>query len=84
MTAINLSEKYAKDLKCTHTRFWGDDPTETKLAYNELLANDRFVILNQKKSNIFSRALRKYMEFQRERQQRQSMEQKKLLWLLRR
>lgn len=77
VTAINLSEKYAKELKCTHTRFWGDDPTETKLAYNELLANDRFVILNQKKSNIFSRALRKYMEFQRERQQRQSMEQKK-------
>lgn len=77
VTAINLSEKYARELKCTHTKFWGDDYTETKLAYNELLANNKFVLLNQRKSNIFSRALRKYMEFQRDRQQRQAPQQEK-------
>lgn len=77
VTAINLSEKYAQELECTHTKFWGEAPTETKLAYNELLANSKFVRLNQRKSNIFSRALRKYMEFQRDRQQRQSTQQEK-------
>lgn len=77
-TAVELAERYAKELGCRHVHFFTADQTETKLAYNEIFANSKFVKFNQTKSNIFSRAIRKYMEFQRNRPQNDNPRQKKL------
>lgn len=75
--AIELTESYAKEYGCEHNQFFGTDPMDTKLATKEILANGKFANFNERKSFIFSRALRKFMEFQQERQQRQAAELEK-------
>lgn len=66
--AVEKASQLAKQLRCKHADLYCDDPEKTEQTFTELRANAKFNNFNQSKSFIFTRAIKKYIEFQHKRQ----------------
>ena len=74
--AVEKASQFARQLQCKHSEFYCADTEETGKALAEIRLHAKFNTYNQGKSFIFTRAIKKYMEFQQDWQRGKILEEK--------
>lgn len=80
--AVEKASHLAKQARCIHVEFYNDDANTTEKALSGLRANVKFEALNRSKSYIYTRAIKKYIEYQQEQQIKKATDEKnsKISW----
>lgn len=74
--AVEKATQLAKQAHCRHVEFYNVDLAETERSLSEIRADAKFEALNRSKSFIYTRAIKKYIAFQQQREHQASDDEK--------